>query len=164
LAHEVELASRQIRHDSRTYFEQRYRYLQDLLRQRADDVLQHRAGLLGIALLLGAALGAFYGRSALRAGLAEWAMRRRARQGKARPRDATLLYLRLLRLLAQRGLRKSPQQTPIEFADSLPEPMRTPVRAFTGLYLESRFGRAAAALAPLDALLERIQTQVRGTT
>jgi len=164
LAREVELTSRQMRRDSRAYFEQHYRYLQGLLHRRADDVLQHRAALLGIVLLLGAAVGAFYGRSALRVRLAEWAMRRRARHGRARPQDATLLYLRLLRLLAQRGLRKSPQQTPIEFADSLPEPMRTPVSAFTGLYLQSRFGRVAASLAPLDALLQRIQTQVRGAT
>ncbi len=49
-------------------------------------------------------------------------MLRRAQRGEARPEDATLVYLRLLRILSRRGIKKLAAQTPREFAAAVPEP------------------------------------------
>lgn len=159
LARQVERTSRQLRSDSRQFFGQRYRHVVAMLRQRTENLLGHRAGMALVLLLVSVALLAVYGRSALQVWLGEWGMRRRARQGKARPEDATLLYLRLLRVLARRGIRKSPEQTPNEFAAAVPEPAQALVRNFTGLYMESRFGRFTGSLARLDSLLDEIRAQ-----
>jgi hypothetical protein len=159
LARQVERTSRQLRSDSRQFFGQRYRHVVAMLRQRTENLLGHRAGMALVLLLVSVALLAVYGRSALQVWLGEWGMRRRARQGKARPEDATLLYLRLLRVLARRGIRKSPEQTPNEFAAAVPEPAQAFVRNFTSLYMESRFGRFTGSLARLDSLLDEIRAQ-----
>jgi hypothetical protein len=51
----------------------------------------------------------------------------------------------MLRLLEQAGLEKSPAQTPLEFAASLPAAeVAVPVASLTELYLVARFGRAEA--------------------
>jgi uncharacterized protein DUF4129 len=99
-----------------------------------------------------------FGRRAIGALVGDWSIRRRVRQGNARPEDATVLYLRLLRLFARRGVVKQPSQTPNEFAELVPEPARPLVRDFTELYLESRFGLHATAVPRLTALLSEIQS------
>ena len=164
LAREIERTSSQARLNSRQYFEQRYRELVASLRQRTDALLRGRLLPIALGILLALGLLAFYSRALLAAWFGDWEIRRRARQGKARPEDATVLYLRLLRLLAGRGLARAPGQTPTEFVESVPEPARDLIRDFTGLYLESRFGRAAASVPRLTALLARIQATLRART
>jgi hypothetical protein len=157
LAREIERTSIQARFNSRQYFDQRYRNLVTSLRRRTNELLRGRLLPVALGIVLAFALLAFYSRSLLTVWFGDWDIRRRARRGKARPEDATVLYLRLLRLMAHRGLAKAPGQTPTEFAESIPEPARGLVRDFTGLYLESRFGRAAASVPRLTALLGQIQ-------
>jgi protein-glutamine gamma-glutamyltransferase len=161
LARELERTSSRAQFDSRQYFQRRYRDLVALLHQRTDALLRRRLLPIALGIVLALVMLLFYGRPFLAAWFRDWDIRRRARQGKALPRDATVLYLRLLRLLARRGFAKAPGQTPKEFAESVPEPARGLVRDFTGLYLESRFGRAATAVPRLTQLLTQIQTQPR---
>jgi hypothetical protein len=83
--------------------------------------------------------------------------RRRAALGLADAADATLLYERMLRVLARRGLHKSPWQTPSEFARLLPaSPLKLWLEEFTRAYNELRFGGCRPAAARLAALLERL--------
>ena len=120
-----------------------------LLRRRGPALLLLLVGIIGIT--------ALYQRKALWQWFREQRMLRHARQGKTNPEDATLAYLRMLRLLARSGFRKAPAQTPNEFAHSVPEPAGPLVQNFTQLYLRSRFGRLADELPRLSALLQQIQ-------
>ena len=161
LARQLERTSRQVRADSRQYFQQRYRYLVALLRTRTEALLRERGIMLLLVILMSLAIAAFYSRALLGAWLGDWGLRRRVRQGTARPEDATLLYLRLLKTLARRGIRKPPGVTPNEFAESVPEPSRPLVRDFTQVYLESRFGRLPVSVPRLTSLLAQIQSPPR---
>ena len=61
------------------------------------------------------------------------------------PHLATLQYNEMLRLLARRGIRKAPGQTPLEFATSLPDGnLAAPVHELTGMYQAARFGGQTA--------------------
>jgi len=158
LARQLETTSRQVTRDSRRYFRRQYRYLVGFVRQRTDFLRQNPGpALLLLALgLLGVV--ALTQRKELRQWFREQRMLRHARQGRASPEDATLAYLRLLRILARSGLRKTPAQTPSEFASAVPEPAGPLVRDFTQLYLRTRFGRLADDLPRLSALLQQIHT------
>lgn len=157
LARTIEQSSRSARRDSREYVSERYRYLLAYLKGQAERVVEHRGLILAIALAVVACWALIFGRSAILQAGREWAMRRRARRGEARSGDATLVYLRLLRVLGQRGAAKLSHQTASEFAVSLAEPLRAPVIEFTHLYLESRFGGANRALLRLNSMLDEIQ-------
>lgn len=157
LARQLEQSSRQWANESRRFFRQRFRYLAARVRRTTDDLLEHRRAALVFVLLSALALAGLWGRPSVGARLREWRMLRRARQGKARPQDATLAYLRLLRFLSRYGIRKAPAQTPHEFARSVPEPAGSLVRDFTQLYLRTRFGRFPDGLTRMTALLAKIQ-------
>ncbi len=79
-----------------------------------------------------------------------------ARQNAAlSPREATLTYQRLLQALRKKGYRKTPSQTPQEFAFSfLGTPWGPGVMEFTKLYNRLRFGRATVSIARLRQILE----------
>jgi transglutaminase-like putative cysteine protease len=161
LARELDRDSRRISRNSRQFFRERYRSIVGIVRRAMDDLLRH-PGILAL-LLAGAALALALlgGRAGLLLWLKEWGMRRRARHGKARPEDATLAYLHLLRLMARRGWQKSPAQTPSEFAATVPAPAGSLVRDFTRVYLLARFARLPDLVPRLTALLGEIQTQGR---
>lgn len=161
LARRIERASRQLRGDSRHYLRQRYRSLVAALRGWFEGFMQHHVLLAVVLIVIGLGVMALYFRSGLFLWIGECGTRWRARQGKTRPEDATLLYLRMLRLFAHRGLRKLPGQTPNEFIESVPEPTRPLVRDFTRLYLESRFGRLTASIPQMSVLLTQIQTRLK---
>jgi transglutaminase-like putative cysteine protease len=62
---------------------------------------------------------------------------------KSSKRAATVIYERMLRLLAKRGFKKRGDQTPLEFAERVVQKEGRPidaVRALTELYHEARFG------------------------
>jgi transglutaminase-like putative cysteine protease len=93
--------------------------------------------------------------------LAEWRFRlawRFARRGaELNPREATLTYQRLLQTLQKKGFRKTPSQTPREFAFSfLTTPWGAGVQEFTKLYNTLRYGQAPVSLARLRQILEDI--------
>jgi hypothetical protein len=64
-------------------------------------------------------------------------------RGKSPKRGATVIYERMLRLLAKKGCKKREDQTPQEFVEMLSQKEEWPigaVRALTNLYNEVRFG------------------------
>lgn len=78
------------------------------------------------------------------------------------PHLATLQYNEMLRLLARSGIRKSPGQTPIEFATSLRDGnLATPVHALTTMYQAARFGGLSTDTRAASSLLDRIQSFLR---
>jgi hypothetical protein len=79
------------------------------------------------------------------------------------PHAAALFYRRMLLLLARRGWRKTPAQTPLEFAASLPdEGAAAPVAQLTELYQASRFGGQRADAKTFAALLTSLEAVLRG--
>jgi len=71
------------------------------------------------------------------------------------PREAALTYQRFLNILRKRGYKKSPSQTPREFALSfVGSQLGAGVQEFTRLYNAFRFGRAQVSLTRLRAILD----------
>ena len=108
-----------------------------------------------------AALLVFFGPGILR-----WLRSRdyagRIHRGETRPSDATLLYQRMLVLLAKRGIQKPPWLTPAEFSRILVPPANAPeiaplVSDATEAYNELRFGGRADAAPRMMRLLEAIE-------
>jgi hypothetical protein len=168
LARRLERSSRDLSRDSRQYFREQYRAMVGFVRLRTEAVLQNRAAALVLLLTGFAAVLAFLQRKLISRWFRERLMLRHARNGKTSPEDATLAYLRLLRLLERSGFRKAPAQTPTEFALSVPEPAGPLVRSFTSLYLRSRFGRLTEdpkrhveAVLRLGTLIEQIHSLPR---
>jgi hypothetical protein len=75
---------------------------------------------------------------------------------------ASLFYHRMLRLLERAGWRKSPSQTPSEFAASLPAgEIAAPVARFTDLCMAARFGGRSVEASRFSALLQEIKSSLR---
>ncbi|MBI2815558.1 MAG: DUF3488 domain-containing protein [Acidobacteria bacterium] len=160
LARRIQGTSRNWNRDSRTYLSTRYQSLVQAFAAATEWMSKHRI-TVGLALLLGTAvIWAILLRSVILRWVRERGMSTRAAQGKARPEDATIAYLRLLRLLSRRGYQKPAGQTAIEFASSLPRAEGVLVREFTDLYLKARFGGVAVVVPRLNAMLEDIQVQI----
>jgi transglutaminase-like putative cysteine protease len=111
------------------------------------------------ALVLAAVAGRW-----LAAPLREWLHRRRQRSrlesGQASPHDATLLYQRLLDLLAARGYVRPAWMTPLEFADSLPPGEGTEaIEDITRAYVELRFGADGRVAGRMVTLLETLESR-----
>ena len=96
-----------------------------------------------------------------------WRLRGFGSQAGLPPQAATFSYQRMLRLLERHGWRKSPAQTPLEFAASLPAgQVRTPVLDLTDTYLAVRFGNPGTGSAGVNAqrfaaLLADLQSALR---
>ena len=85
---------------------------------------------------------------------------RQVQRGAASAQDATLIYLRLLRLLKRRGFEKPAWITPAEFARMLPaSPASALVASFTTAYNGLRFGCAPGAAPRMMALLDQIERE-----
>ena len=77
--------------------------------------------------------------------------------GRAPKSAASFWYLRLLKRLARTGLRKTPSQTPEEFAFSIADPeMRQDVVSFTEHYERARFADSVDDAQRLPELYEEI--------
>jgi protein-glutamine gamma-glutamyltransferase len=86
----------------------------------------------------------------------------RARRGEGQASDATLLYQRMLAMLARRGFQKPPWLTPAEFARVLPaSEVAVVVEELTSAYNAFRFGGERAAAPRMVQLLERLETLPR---
>lgn len=80
-----------------------------------------------------------------------------ARPGKSPQLAATVWYERMTRLVARRGWRKTPTQTPAEFAISIDDAeMRKQVEQFTLRYESARFGESADDAEQLPELYEEM--------
>ncbi|MGH9592490.1 MAG: DUF4129 domain-containing transglutaminase family protein, partial [Bryobacteraceae bacterium] len=83
---------------------------------------------------------------------------RRAQRGDAPASDATVLYERMLHLLARRGFQKPPWLTPAEFARVLPaSETALLVEDLTAAYNEVRFGGRRNAAPRMVWLLQRLE-------
>jgi protein-glutamine gamma-glutamyltransferase len=75
---------------------------------------------------------------------------------------ATLWYEKTLRLLARRGVSKSPAQTPAEFLRSVPEDgVRDALARFTEHYERARFSDSTQDAVRLPELFEEVSTSTR---
>jgi protein-glutamine gamma-glutamyltransferase len=88
---------------------------------------------------------------------------RRSRAGRSNPQLASCLYAELLRLLEKRGYSHHDTQTPFEFVFSsgLQPELVPPVREFTQLYSEARFGGRPCDALRLRSLLHQIRAAPR---
>ncbi len=78
------------------------------------------------------------------------------------PQLASRLYAELIRILARRGFRREVSQTPFEFAAAVDSPnLALPVREFTRLYAQARFGGAPCDTSRLKQLLDQVRTAMR---
>ena len=117
--------------------------------------------LPGALILLAALLLGLRGRSMIRYAVARWSLRAR-RGGNLTAGLAALEYSELLRLLERRGWRKSPSQTPLEFAAAIPSPeLSAPVAALTELYQSARFGDHPARVEQMSSLLRSVRDLLR---
>jgi protein-glutamine gamma-glutamyltransferase len=111
-------------------------------------------GMVVLILLIAANLGRLY-RAFRRS--------RIAAQPDRSPRTAaTIWYQRMIHTLAKRGLRRSPAQTPKEFADSLTGlPVQKGIAKFTEHYERARFGDSAEDARRLPELYAEVSTASR---
>jgi hypothetical protein len=78
------------------------------------------------------------------------------------PHLATLQYNEMLRILARRGIRKAPAQTPLEFASSVPDSsLALAVHEMTEMYHSARFGGQTPDATRANSLLNLIQTRIQ---
>jgi hypothetical protein len=90
--------------------------------------------------------------------LGRYRLRQRSRRGRVSPKDATLLYERMLRVMRRKGFQKPPWFTPGEFAATLPaSPAGELVARFTASYHAVRFGGDAASVRELGSLIEQLE-------
>jgi protein-glutamine gamma-glutamyltransferase len=79
------------------------------------------------------------------------------RPDAAPQKAASVWYGRVLRLLEKRGYKKPVGQTPSEFASRVVDPaLRAPLREFTRLYQDARFGDSAEAASKLADAYEEV--------
>jgi transglutaminase-like putative cysteine protease len=110
-----------------------------------------------LLVLLVALLLVLRGRSLIRYAVARWSLRAR-RGGNLTASLAALEYTEMLRLLEKRGWKKSPAQTPLEFASAIPaSDISTPVSQLTELYQSARFGDHPARIEQMSTLLRSIR-------
>jgi hypothetical protein len=115
------------------------------------------AGLLLGSVLLAAGLGAllFAGWRAAE----EKVRRKRIERGDVLQSDATVLYARMLAILARRGYAKPAWFTPLEFSRVLPPSEGAGlVREITTAYNELRFGGRRKAAGRMLAMVESLET------
>jgi protein-glutamine gamma-glutamyltransferase len=117
--------------------------------------------LPGILVGLVALLFALRGRAMIRYAVARWSLRAR-RGGNLTASLASLEYSEMLRLLERRGWKKSPSQTPLEFASAIPAAeLSAPVAQLTDLYQSARFGNHPAPIERMSSLLRSIRDSLR---
>ncbi|HXT87501.1 MAG TPA: DUF3488 and transglutaminase-like domain-containing protein [Verrucomicrobiae bacterium] len=81
------------------------------------------------------------------------------RDGTLPPELAAFEYRQMLRLLERRGWRKSPAQTPLEFAATIRvQEFAGPVAELTSLYQSARFGSAPADARRVTSLLSSLKS------
>jgi hypothetical protein len=128
----------------------------DEARQAASAFFRRWGASLAVFLIV-VALGIYFG-PRLRL---TWNTRRRvlrAQRGQAQASDATLLYTRMLNLLARRGIEKPAWVTPVEFARCIPPSTIAPVvEDLTSAYNDLRFGGQREAARKIITLLDQLE-------
>lgn len=126
------------------------------VRERATELAKRYGAPFGAALVF-AALALVYGPKLRKA----WALRLRfgrVQRGQVEQSDASLLYLRMLRLLERRGIEKPAWVTANEFVRLISDrDLAAAVEDATALYHELRFGGQRTAGPRMLALIERME-------
>ncbi|HJY85721.1 MAG TPA: DUF3488 and transglutaminase-like domain-containing protein [Candidatus Acidoferrales bacterium] len=162
LAHNLQRLSHSWTERVRTGLERAHRRILERLKEWQARAL-HAPHALGGA--LGAVLLALLLRNrASRQALSNFCLLCSGSLPKSHPRAATLRYELMLRLLARRGLKKPPGQTPREFAASLPATELTePVGQLTELYQNARYGGRPLEEQAMSELLLSVKSLLRIT-
>jgi hypothetical protein len=136
----------------------RFQWITDLtesLKSGASTGAHYLPGALGAVLAI--VLLAWFGPQLIQWWRTQLRVRRLAR-GQGEATDATLLYERMLRVLARRGIQKPPWLTPVEFARVLPaSPMSGVVDDLTASYYQLRFGGDSGVAPRMMQLLETLE-------
>jgi transglutaminase-like putative cysteine protease len=86
----------------------------------------------------------------------------RAHPERSPEQAASMWYARMARVLARRGMRKPPAQTPQEFVKKIEDSrLREPVARFTAVYESARFGNSADDAQRLPELYEEVALATR---
>jgi protein-glutamine gamma-glutamyltransferase len=97
------------------------------------------------------------GRSMIRYAVARWSLRAR-RTGNLTASLAALEYTEMLRVLERNGWKKSPSQTPLEFASAIPAgDLSAHIAQLTELYQCARFGDHSARIEQMSSILRSIR-------
>jgi transglutaminase-like putative cysteine protease len=120
--------------------------------------------LPSILVLLLVMLFVVRGRSMIRYAAARWSLRAR-RTGNLTASLASLEYAEMLRLLEQRGWKRSASQTALEFASAIPAgDLSAPIARLTELYQSARFGDHPARIEQMSSILRFIRDSLRSRT
>jgi len=165
LAQNLQRVSRDWAERARNFLIGAHRKGIDKLKEWQTQVIAAPHALPGFVAIVGAVillfLLLFRGRAILAALAALWGLHV-ASHSVLTPRLATLLYQQMLRLLARRGIRKQPGQTPLEFASSVTAAeLAAPVAQLTDLYQMARFGDHSAEAQKMGDLLASIKAIMR---
>jgi transglutaminase-like putative cysteine protease len=161
--HQAMLGDEAVRSSRRSFFRtrrwatQRYgKMVESFRRIQAPSEESRRRWTEGGVILAALLLLAVKGKD-IRRGLKQ---RRLARQWETAPREAAeIWYLRLMALLARRGWRRKPAQTPGEFAASIEDGvLRDGVTRFTTHYEWARFGGFSEHARALPELYAEVET------
>ena len=166
-AHQMTLAL-SLQRTSRDWTERGRAYFRRIHRKTIEQLKTWQARVADAPYALPVALGILVGLALLLRGRALarrvailWGMRI-APDSLLTPRLATFHYQQMLRLLARRGFNKQPEQTPREFAASLPATeIGGPVAQLTDLYQMARFGAHSADKQRISQLLASIRRLLR---
>jgi hypothetical protein len=165
--HQATLAQ-SVQRNSQAWFAQLKTYYQEKRRQVLAYLLvldrraeKSRYSLPVILALLLAVLVGLRGRAIGGYLRARWSLRAH-RKGSLPPELAALQYREMLKLLERRGWRKSPAQTPLEFAAAIPDAqLNFPVAQLTELYQSARFGAHPAKASEMSSLLAAMKETLR---
>jgi|SRR5271165_6514372 len=130
--------------------------------ERSQDRVEHSPGrwtILGGAIVLALLLMANLGR------IARWLHEKwlQANPKSSPEQAAAMWYGRMARVLARRGVQKTPAQTPQEFVKKIENAsLREPVAHFTAVYESARFGNSAGDAQKLPELYEEVELAARG--
>lgn len=163
LAHNLQQLSHAWTERTRTSLEHMHRRILERFKVWQARAI-HAPHALGWALCAALLLILLLSNRAIRQALSNLWLLRGGSGRESNPRAATLRYQQMLRLLARRGLKKSPGQTPLEFAASLPAAeLARPVGQLTELYQYARYGARPLEAQAMSELLLRVKSLLRVT-
>jgi transglutaminase-like putative cysteine protease len=161
LAENMQKSSRDWGERARAYYHEKRRQTMDFLLAADRKLESSRLFLPSLVLFLLALLFILRGRTMINYVFTRWSIRARQR-GHATASLATLEYREMLRLLERRGWKKSPSQTPLEFAAAIPSTeIAAPVAHLTELYQSARFGDHAVRMDEMSRLVRSIRDSLR---
>jgi transglutaminase-like putative cysteine protease len=130
--------------------------------ERSQDRVEHSPGrwaFLGGGIIVALLLLANLGR------IARWLQEKwlQANPRRLPEQVAAMWYGKMSRVLARRGVQRSPAQTPQEFVKKIEDArLREPVAHFTAVYESARFGNSADDAQKLPELYEEVELAARG--